>query len=91
MPEFFFRRSPQSRTLPHDDGALSQPYAETTDGAVALHIDFRRFDIVFLQARFERRQIEAAVLGAESFFQRDRQPVTTGIHVAAFSVDCFRF
>ncbi len=36
------------------------------NGPVALHIDFRRFKIVLLQAGFERRQIKAAVLGPES-------------------------
>jgi hypothetical protein len=39
-------------------------HVEATDGAVALHNGLWRFDILFLQASFKRRQIEAAVLGA---------------------------
>ncbi len=33
---------------------------------VALHIDLWRFDVVFLQACFESRHIEASVLGPDS-------------------------
>ena len=32
-------------------------HAEATDGAVALHINLRRFDVVFFQASLERRQV----------------------------------
>jgi hypothetical protein len=40
--------------------------AKSTDCAVALRIDLWRFDVVFLQASFKRRQIETAVFSAES-------------------------
>jgi len=46
-------------------------HVEATDGAVALHIDLWRFDVVFRQASLERPQIEAAVLGAKSVLQRN--------------------
>jgi len=58
-------------------------HAEAIDGAVALHIDLRRFDVVFLQASLERRQIEAAVIGAKSLFRGQRQPVATAYAVAS--------
>jgi hypothetical protein len=54
-------------------------HAETTDGAVALHINLWRFNVVFLQASLERRQLEAAVLSAKSFPQRDGHPISIRI------------
>jgi hypothetical protein len=52
----------QRTVTKHQTGA----HAKTTDCAVALHIDLWRFDVDFLQASLERRQIESTVLGAES-------------------------
>lgn len=53
-------------------GHQASAHAEPTDCAVALHIDLWRFDAVFIEARLERRQIEAVILGAESLFQGQR-------------------
>jgi hypothetical protein len=65
-------------------------HPESTNGAVALHIDVGRSQVVFLQARLERRQIKGAVVGAKRVLQRNGQPITARVHVAACGVAGFR-
>jgi hypothetical protein len=56
--------------LTRGDGASNRRHAESTDCAVALHIDFRCFDMVSLKTRLDRGQIKAPVVGAEGVLQR---------------------
>jgi hypothetical protein len=46
-------------------------HAEATDVAVALHINLRRFDVVFFQASLERRQVGKGKKDANLFLDAE--------------------
>jgi hypothetical protein len=46
-------------------------HAEATDGGVALHIDLWRFNVVFLQASVERRQVGKGKKDANLFLDAE--------------------